>query len=410
MSPPDVGIEEEEAVLRAVRSGWVAPTGPEVTAFEEEMAERCGVAHAVAVSSGTAALHLALDGVGVRPGDVVVVPTMTFVASANAVVYTGATPVFVDVLEDGNLDPELLDSAIVSLRASGRRVAAVMTVDLLGRCADYDLLSAVCARHEVPMVEDAAEALGASYAGSQQAGPAGSFGRVAALSFNGNKIMTTGGGGMLLSDDQALADHARFLSTQAREPVAHYEHRFIGYNYRMSNVLAALGRAQLSRLDAMMDRRKRTRDSYVKTVAGLPGIEVFQADGVSDNCWLTALIVDPEMCDVPAEDLLQGLDARGIEARPLWKPMHLQPVFAENPSFVTGMAQRLFERGVTLPSGSVHGDQAIERVSGALTEIVEARRSVLSRPQTSPSLEAMASSVGTLPAGSVPCTESSPAA
>ena len=371
MSPPDVGVAEEEAVLRAVRSGWVAPTGPEVTAFEHEMAERCGVAHAVAMSSGTGALHLALEGVGVGRDDVVLVPTMTFVASANAVVYTGAKPVFVDVLEDGNLDPDLLDEAIASLRASGANVAAVMTVDLLGRCAEYDALSAVCERHEVPVVEDAAEALGASYAGSRTAGPAGSFGRASALSFNGNKVMTTSGGGMLLSDDQALADHARFLSTQAREPVAHYEHRFIGYNYRMSNVLAALGRAQLSRLDSMIERRKRTRESYVKAVAALPGIDVFQGDGADDNCWLTALIVDPDLSDVPAATLLQGLDRRGIEARPLWKPMHLQPVFADNTSFVTGTAERLFERGVTLPSGSVHGDDAIARVCEALVDIAE---------------------------------------
>jgi dTDP-4-amino-4,6-dideoxygalactose transaminase len=371
MSPPDVGVAEEEAVLRAVRSGWVAPTGPEVTAFEHEMAERCGVAHAVAMSSGTGALHLALEGVGVGRDDVVLVPTMTFVASANAVVYTGAKPVFVDVLEDGNLDPDLLDEAIASLRASGANVAAVMTVDLLGRCAEYDALSAVCERHEVSVVEDAAEALGASYAGSRIAGPAGSFGRAAALSFNGNKVMTTSGGGMLLSDDQALADHARFLSTQAREPVAHYEHRFIGYNYRMSNVLAALGRAQLSRLDSMIERRKRTRESYVKAVAALPGIDVFQGDGGDDNCWLTALIVDPDLSDVPAATLLQGLDRRGIEARPLWKPMHLQPVFADNTSFVTGTAERLFERGVTLPSGSVHGDDAIARVCEALVDIAE---------------------------------------
>ncbi len=250
MSPPDVGPEEEAAVVRAVRSGWVAPTGPEVTAFEDEMAERCGVPHAVALSSGTAALHLAMLGLGVRPGDVVVVPTMTFVASANAVVYTGAEPVFVDVDRDGNLERRPCCTRR-SRRCAVRdaRSSAVMSVDLLGRCADYDAIESVCRDLEVPLVEDAAEALGASYAGDGRSGPAGSFGAVAALSFNGNKIMTTSGGGMLLSHDGALADHARFLSTQAREPVAHYEHRHVGYNYRMSNVLAALGRAQLGRLD-----------------------------------------------------------------------------------------------------------------------------------------------------------------
>lgn len=371
MSPPDVGVAEEEAVLRAVRSGWVAPTGPEVTAFEDELAERCGVAHAVAMVSGTAALHLAMEGVGVRPDDVVIVPTMTFVASANAVVYAGARPVFVDVGSDGNVDPGLLGEAIMTLRAEGERVSAVMSVDLLGRCADYDALLEVCADTGVPLVEDAAEALGASYAGKRAEGPAGSFGRVAALSFNGNKIMTTSGGGMLLSDDEALARHARFLSTQAREPVAHYEHRYLGYNYRMSNVLAALGRAQLARLDAMVARRREIRARYRAAVGDWLGVEVFQDDASeTDNCWLTALVVD-DSSPVPASAVLAGLEARGIEARRLWKPMHLQPVFADARAFVTGEAERLFAHGLTLPSGSVHGPEAIERVCAALAEIRE---------------------------------------
>lgn len=219
LSPPDVGELEEEYVLRALRSGWVAPTGPEVTAFEEEVAARCGVRHGVALSSGTAALHLAMVDLGVRPGDVVVVATLTFVASANAVAYTGAQPCFVDSGPDGNLDPDLVDEAISDQRSRGRRVAAVMAVDLLGRCADYDRLRTVCERHGVPLLEDAAESLGATYGGH----PAGSFGAAAVLSFNGNKIMTTSGGGMLLTDDRAVADHCRFLSTQAREPVGHYE-------------------------------------------------------------------------------------------------------------------------------------------------------------------------------------------
>ncbi|HWM72764.1 MAG TPA: aminotransferase class I/II-fold pyridoxal phosphate-dependent enzyme [Nocardioides sp.] len=329
MSPPDVGIEEEEAVLRAVRSGWVAPTGPEVSAFEQEMADRCGVAHGVAMSSGTAALHLALDGVGVAAGDAVLVPTLTFVASANAVTYTGATPVFVDVQADGNLDPDLAAEAITTLGREGRRVAAVMSVDLLGRCADYDALESLCLERGVPLVEDAAEAVGASYAGKEWIGPAGSFGHVAALSFNGNKIMTTSGGGMLLSDDGDLAGRARFLSTQAREAARHYEHRHVGYNYRMSNVLAALGRAQLCRLDGMIERRRAIRRRYAEAVAEWAGIEVFQGEVADDdNCWLTALLVDPDSSPVAPHELLAGLEKRNLEARPLWKPMHLQPVFS----------------------------------------------------------------------------------
>ena len=367
MSPPDVGELEEEYVLRALRSGWVAPTGPEVTAFEEEIAARTGVDHAVAMSSGTAALHLAMLGLGVQPGDVVMVATMTFVASANAVTYTGAEPCFVDVDSDGNLDADLLDEAITDQKRRGRRVAAVMAVDLLGRCAAYERLVAVCGRHRVPLIEDAAESLGAARAGR----PAGSFGAVAVLSFNGNKIMTTSGGGMLLSNDRSLAEHARFLSTQAREPVAHYEHRHVGYNYRMSNILAALGRAQLARLDSMIARRRVIRRAYAEAVAGIPGVTVFQRfDDDQDNCWLTALIVDPDTAPVSADALFSALGSRDIEARPLWKPMHVQPVFVGKPSYLNGASERLFEQGVTLPSGSVHGERAIERVTTALQELM----------------------------------------
>jgi dTDP-4-amino-4,6-dideoxygalactose transaminase len=367
LSPPDVGPLEEEYVLRALRSGWVAPTGPEVTAFETEMAERTGVGHAVALSSGTAALHLALLGAGVRPGDVVVVPTVTFVACANAVVYTGAEPCFVDVLDDGNIDPALVHDAVNDLHRQGRRVGAVMSVDLLGRCADYDKLSGLCDRLAVPLIEDAAEALGAEHKGR----PAGSFGLVAALSFNGNKVMTTSGGGMLLTNDEDLARHSRFLSTQAREPVTHYEHRYVGYNYRMSNLLAALGRAQLARLDDMIARRREIRERYAKEVEAWDGIEVFGRLGDrSDNCWLTALVVDPVTAPVTARMLQEGLSRRGIEARPIWKPMHLQPVFSEKIAYLTGVGEELFARGVTLPSGSLHGDEAIERVCSAMRDIV----------------------------------------
>ena len=364
MSPPDTGELEEEFVVRALRSGWVAPTGPEVTAFESEIAARCGTTHAVALTSGTAALHLALLGLGVGPGDVVIVATMTFAASANAIVYTGAEPFFVDVLEeDGNLDPDLLYEAISELRSSGRRIGAVMAVDLLGKLADYRSITKICAEAEVPLLEDAAESLGAS----QDGRPGGAFGRVAALSFNGNKIMTTSGGGMLVTNDSDLADHARFLSTQAREPVAHYEHRFIGYNYRLSNILAALGRAQLVRLDEMIDRRRQIRQVYVETVAEIPGIRVFAAeDDGESNCWLTALVIDPDIAGTDAKAVSTSLERANIEARPMWKPMHLQPIFAKAGRVDRGIAERLFERGVTLPSGSVHDDVAISRVCEAL--------------------------------------------
>lgn len=246
LSKADVGSVEEQFVLDALRSGWVAPLGPDVDAFEAEIAGRLGVAGALALSSGTAALHLALLHLGAGPGNCVVLSSMTFAASANAVAYTGATPVFVDSqANDGNVDPGLLIDAVDTLVAEGQKVAAVMTVDLFGRCAEYGSISAELARRGIPLVEDAAEALGAQYEGHT----AGSFGRAAALSFNGNKIMTTSGGGMLVSDDLELIERARYLSTQARQPVPWYEHTDIGYNYRLSNLLAALGRAQLSRLE-----------------------------------------------------------------------------------------------------------------------------------------------------------------
>jgi dTDP-4-amino-4,6-dideoxygalactose transaminase len=373
MSPPDVGPAEEEAVLRAIRSGWVAPTGPEVTAFEEEMAERCGVGHAVAMVSGTAALHLAIEGVGAGSGCVVIVPTMTFVASANAVVYSGARPVFVDVGPDGNLDPDLLSEAITALRAEGETVGAVMSVDLLGRCADYDALPAVCEQHEVPLVEDAAEALGASFTGKHAAGPAGSFGRVASLSFNGNKIMTTSGGGMLLSNSHEIADRCRYLATQARQPVPHYEHTEIGYNYRLSNILAALGRAQLCRLDDMIARRRQLREGYRKAFASVTGVRILGGDDEGANCWLTAIVVDPVAAGWCAADLGAHLARHSVETRAVWKPMHLQPVFSGAQAALSGAAERLFQQGLALPSGSALDEAQAAHVIGLIRQFLEGR-------------------------------------
>ena len=355
LSKADVTELEEKYVLEALRSGWVAPLGPEVDAFEREIAERVGVGHALALSSGTAALHLALLEVGAGPGTAVIVPTMTFIASANAVAYTGAEPVFVDAGPDGNVDPGLLLEAVDTLRREGTTVAAAMTVDLFGRCAEYDELVDALAERGVPLIEDAAEALGATYGGRG----AGSFGRAAALSFNGNKIMTTSGGGMLLSDDETLIDRARYLSTQARQPVPYYEHTEIGYNYRLSNILAALGRAQLSRLDEMIARRREIRDRY--------------AAAVGDNCWLTCLVLD-EAGPRDVDGAVARLNVEEIEARHLWKPMHLQPVFAGRRAWSTGASERLFCTGLAVPSGSGLTDAEVDRATGAVLEaIAEAR-------------------------------------
>ncbi|MDQ1537570.1 MAG: hypothetical protein QOE58_1963 [Actinomycetota bacterium] len=377
LSKADVTELEEEYVLDAIRSGWVAPAGPDIDAFEAEMAARGGVSHALALSSGTAALHLGLLELGAGPGTAVIVPSMTFAASANPVVYTGAEPVFVDSRADGNVDPELLMSAIDTLRAEGTRVVAAMSVDLFGRCADYDEILPGLAERGVPLIEDAAEALGATYHGSS----AGSFGAASVFSFNGNKIMTTSGGGMLLSNDHDLIERARYLSTQARQPAAFYEHTEIGFNYRLSNILAALGRAQLSRLDAMMARRRAIRQLYAEALAGVPGIQFLGSPGQDgdpaggdsargdtargddeDNCWLTCITLDPALTEIDPTRLIADLEREDIESRRLWKPMHLQPVFASARSFVNGESQRVFDRGVTLPSGSALLDEEIESV------------------------------------------------
>ncbi|WGW11715.1 aminotransferase class I/II-fold pyridoxal phosphate-dependent enzyme [Saxibacter everestensis] len=378
LSKPQVGPAEEAALLRAFRSGWVAPAGPELDLFEQELAVATGRQHAVALSSGTAALHLALLCHDVGPGDVVFCSTMTFAATANAVVYTGATPYFIDCDETGNMDPELLAAAFDTVRAEGRRVAAVVPVDLLGKVADYDTICRIADRHGVPVIADSAESLGASRNGR----PAGCFGNCAIFSFNGNKIITSSGGGALVCDDKTIADRARYLATQARQPVSHYEHADIGYNYRLSNLLAALGRAQLARLTEFAARRRDIRRRYRQVCEEFQGIEIFGGDDVGDNCWLSAIIVDPVLAGFDVDGLAATLHGLGTETRPLWKPMHLQPVFADpgpiNPaaqprrhraepprsanSMLNGTSEHYFRCGITLPSGSGLSDREISTV------------------------------------------------
>lgn len=372
LSPPDVTAAEESAIIRAIQSGWVAPLGPDVDAFENELAAACGRRHAVALSSGTAALHLGLLTLGVRPGDVVITSSMTFAATANAVVYAGAEPVFVDADESGNMDPELLRVALTDQAAHGRRIGAVLPVDLFGKVVRHDIIDALANEHGVPVLSDAAESLGATFQGR----PAPSFGAAAAVSFNGNKIMTTSGGGALLTDDAAVAERARYLATQARQPVAHYEHTDIGFNYRMSNLLAALGRTQLTRLDAMMQRRAAHRRFYLSAVADLPGVTVLgEPSGLDgpgathDNWWLTSLLIDEEAAGFSPSTLLSALAVENIEARPLWKPMHLQPVFAQRPAYLSGVSGRLFRTGLSLPSGSVLSAADRERVAATVARL-----------------------------------------
>ena len=368
---------EEQAVVRALHSGWVAPLGPEVDAFEAEIAKRCGVELALALSSGTAGLHLALLALGIGEGDYIPVSTMTFAATTNAIAYVGATPVFVDAAEDGNIDPELLLRTVDELLAEGKSVPAVMIVDLFGRCADYPAFAPRLEELGIALIEDAAEALGASVHGQ----PAGSFGRAAALSFNGNKIMTTSGGGMLLSNDADLIARARYLSTQARQPVAWYEHTEIGYNYRLSSLLAALGRAQHSRLDGMIARRRQIRDAYIDLLASLdddaPGkgtrLLSDSDERFTENCWLTSIVLPQEAVDkgvLSPDSVIAALGEANIEARLLWKPMHLQPVYEGARATINGTAENLFSRGITLPSGPALGDDDVARVISVLKEVL----------------------------------------
>ncbi|WP_308423453.1 DegT/DnrJ/EryC1/StrS family aminotransferase [Ornithinimicrobium pekingense] len=359
-----MGELEQEFVLRAMRSGWVAPAGPDLMAFEEEVAARVGVQHAVGLSSGTAALHLALASWGVGPGDVVPVSTLTFAATVNAIRYVGAEPYFVDCDEEsGNMSPRLLRAALDDLSGSSRRVPAVVPVDMLGKPVDYGSLVEIAAEFGVRLLCDAAESFGATWRGR----PAGSFGDASVISFNGNKIMTTSGGGMLLTNDEHLARHVRKLSTQAREPVLHYEHVEVGYNYRLSNILAALGRAQLARLDEMLSRRRRWRELYLELVESLPGVRVLGGkDDSEDNCWLTAIVVDPSVASMTADDLGAALRQCDIETRPVWKPMHLQPVSEGLQGMLDGTAERLFRHGLTLPSGSAMSEDQFSRVLSEL--------------------------------------------
>lgn len=364
LSPPHLSGEELGLVQDALASNWIAPLGPHVDAFEREFAERVGVRHAAALASGTAALHLALRLSGVRPGDEVWCSTLTFVASATPILYERAVPVFVDCDEaTWGMDPRLFAEALEAAARRGRLPRAVVLVHLYGQCADLDPVAEACARHGVALVEDAAEALGATYKGRSP----GSRGRAGAFSFNGNKIITTSGGGMLVSDDAALVREARDLAAQARDPAPHYQHSRLGFNYRLSNLLAALGRGQLRALDERVRRRRANFEFYRRAFAGVPGLSFMpEAPYGTGTRWLTALLVDPAEFGAGREDVRRALEARGIESRPVWKPLHLQPLF-EGCRVVGGLvSERLFDRGLCLPSGSQLAPEELERVASAV--------------------------------------------
>lgn len=364
LSAPHMSGDEQIYIKTAFDTNWVAPLGPNVEGFEHEFCQAVGCAHALAVSSGTAALHLALQLLGVNRGDEVLVSSFTFAASVNPILYLGGYPTFIDSeLASWNMNPQLLENVMHERAREGKMPKAVIVVHLYGQSADMNPILAICNRFDVPVIEDAAEALGATYRGRM----VGTLGRYGVFSFNGNKIITTSGGGMLVTnesdEDGALIARARKLATQAREPAPHYQHNEIGYNYRMSNILAGIGRGQLKVLNDRVQKRREVFDYYVERLGDLPGISFMpEASWGQSNRWLTCMIINPECFGADREEIRLALEAENIESRPLWKPMHLQPVFEKYESVGGDVSRNLFENGLCLPSGSNMSDADLARI------------------------------------------------
>ena len=366
LSSPHMSGREMRYINEAFDTNWVSPLGPNVTGFEHELASYLKVNHCAALVSGTAALHMALINLGVAYGDEVVCQSFTFSASANPIVYQGATPVFVDSEpETWNMDPNLLEVAIKDRIAKGKKPKAIIAVHLYGMPAKIDEILSVAQRYEIPVVEDAAEAIGSTYRGKN----CGTFGVMGALSFNGNKIITTSGGGALVSENEGYIKNTRFLSTQARDVAPHYQHSKIGYNYRMSNIVAGIGRGQLEVLNLRVQQRRANNQFYRNLLGSLEGITFLtESNGTFSNYWLTAMLIDPKI-GISREDVRLGLEADNIESRPLWKPMHLQPVFSGAPAYTSGFSEKAFEQGLCLPSGSNLTDVEKERIASQLKRI-----------------------------------------
>lgn len=361
LSPPHMNGTELKYINDAFESNWVAPLGHNVDAFEESLAKYCGVNHAVALNSGTAAIHLALIVLGVKQGDEVIASSFTFSATVNPIVYLKATPILVDSEpETWNMSPDLLEKAIQDRLARGKRPKAIIVVHLYGMPANISRICEIAERFEIPLIEDAAESLGSQFDGR----PLGSFGKLSALSFNGNKIITTSGGGALISDDKGLIEKACFLATQARDNAKHYQHSEIGYNYRMSNILAGIGRGQMEVLDERIQKRRNNFHFYKEHLKEYECIKYLEEPNESyySNYWLTTILIDPLKCRKTRDEVFYALGKDNIEARLLWKPMELQPVFSDYPSFSQGVSEKLFTNGLCLPSGSNMTEDDRERV------------------------------------------------
>ncbi|MFC0333337.1 aminotransferase class I/II-fold pyridoxal phosphate-dependent enzyme [Paenibacillus sepulcri] len=372
LSAPHMSGREQHYIGQAFADNWIAPVGPHVDAFEQEMAIHVGAGGCAAVSSGTAAIHLALQLLQVDRGDRVFCSTLTFVASANPILYMCAEPVFIDSEPaTWNMSPQALEAALAEADREGALPKAVIVVHLYGQCAKMDEITALCARYGVPVIEDAAESLGSTYKG-RASGTLGEFG---VYSFNGNKIITTSGGGMLVAEDAGALEQARFLATQARDQAAHYEHSQMGYNYRLSNLLAGVGRAQLQVLEERVESRRAIFDRYSSQLAALPGIAFMpELAGTRSNRWLTALTIDEQEAGLTASEALHVLAGENIEARPVWKPLHLQPLFAGKRYYShegMNVSERLFAAGLCLPSGSGMQEDEQQRVISCITAAFE---------------------------------------
>jgi dTDP-4-amino-4,6-dideoxygalactose transaminase len=367
LSTPHIGDDELKFVQEAFDTNWIAPVGPHVDAFEKEFSALVGSSHSAAVSSGTAALHLALRLIGVQRDDEVFCSTLTFIASASPITYLGAKPVFVDSDRvSWNMNPNLFREALEKRAKIGKLPKAVVLVHLYGQSADIDPILDACNTYEVPLIEDAAEALGATYKGKVP----GTFGKIGIYSFNGNKIITTSGGGMLVSEDEKLVEKARFWATQARDPAPHYQHSEIGYNYRLSNVLAGIGRGQLGVLEDRVQARRHNCEVYQAELGHLPGIDFMpEASFGRATRWLTCITIDPEKFGRDREEIRLTLAQQKIETRPVWKPLHLQPVFGDCECVGGEVAEDLFNRGLCLPSGSNLTEEDLARVINGIKEI-----------------------------------------
>jgi len=368
LSPPHMSGHEMIYVNEAFDTNWIAPLGPNVTAFENELAKCLDIDHVAALTSGTAAIHLALIILGIKAGDEVISSSFTFSATVNPIVYQGATPILVDSEADSwNMSPELLEKAITERISKGKKPAAIIMVHLYGMPAKVADIMDIATKYEIPVIEDAAEALGSKYNGKA----CGTFGDIGILSFNGNKIITTSGGGALISKSDEYVSKARYLATQARDKAPHYQHSTIGYNYRMSNVLAGIGRGQLEVIAERVAKRRSNFEFYVKNLSHLKGISfVKEMSPAFSNRWLTTIIVDPFLTNgITREDIYTALESENIEARPLWKPMHLQPVFEKCPAYTNGVSEKLFKFGLCLPSGTQITDSELNSVVSYIEKV-----------------------------------------